>query len=840
MNQSDSARLVFDQITRRFEWDAGTTLESWKWQHELHRRSFYEAFVLKKRSNPNGIQRMAKMTIRNRKVFYVRLSAKCVLRIIIAIAALSPAALFGQGSSGSTSKVAVGKNLYGQYCVDCHGSDAQGTDRGPRLVSNRSVRGRKIEELHEIVQNGIPQGGMPPFALPPGQVDALAAFVHSLNSSASEAELPGNAKSGEQFFFEKGRCGSCHMVYGRGKPIGPDLSDTGSDMTVDEIRTSLLQPGAQITPGYRLVSVRLRGGRTIRGFARNEGDFEVELQDLEGNFHLLHEGEFTAVKQEKQPLMPPVNASSRELQDLLAYLSRLSGVKPGIIPAAQAADGGIESSRLLNPKPGDWLTYNGNLNGNRYSELNQINTTNVNQLALKWLFSIPKFGLEVTPIVADGIMYITGPNQAYALDALTGREIWQYSRALTPGLEGDAALGTNRGVAILGDKLFMVTDNAHLIALNRVTGRPVWDVVMPDGPGHYGSTSAPLAVNDMVITGVSGADEGIRGFLTAYKASTGERLWRYWTIPLKGEPGSETWKGGEPVFGGGSTWVTGSYDRETDTLFWPTGNPWPDDDGRQRAGDDLFTDCILALNPETGKLKWYYQFTPHDLRDWDATEPNVLVDTTYQGRDRKLLLHADRNGFFYVFDRLDGKLLLARKFAQRLNWASGIGPDGRPQLLPGYIPPPGGEVSCPSNATNWNATAFSPVTHLYYLMANEECAIDSAPGSWTKSGLKMEPPMKYLRALDIETGKVAWEIPEVGSTSGDDKRWAGVLATAGGIVFHGFSAGAFSAVDEQDGRPLWRFGANQYWKASPMTFEVNGKQFVAVAGGPSVLCFGLP
>lgn len=753
--------------------------------------------------------------------------------------ALGTAVLAARVSPMQISKVADGRNLYRQYCVACHGSNAQGTDRGPQLAGNRSLRKRTNEQLGDVIRHGIPEGGMPAFALPSAEIDALAAFVHSLNYSASDTAITGSPKAGEHYFIGAGKCASCHMVYGSGSPIGPDLSNVGSEMTVDEIKTALLKPDAEITPGYDLVSVHLRDGGTLRGFARNRGDFDIELQDLEGNFHLLHNGQFSSVTDEKRSLMPPVKASPQELEDLIAYLSQLTGVKPGMVPASQPTSGGIEFSRLLHPKPGDWLTYNGNLNGNRYSELDQINTTNVSRLTLKWLFPIPKIGLEVTPIVADGIMYVTGPNRAYALDALTGREIWKYSRPITPGLSGDAVLGTNRGVAVLGDKVFMVTDNAHLIALNRVTGSLVWDETMPDGPGHYGATSAPLVVKDMVITGVAGADEGIRGFLTAYKASTGERLWRFWTIPKKGEPGSETWKGKEPVWGGGSTWLTGSYDAETDTLFWATGNPWPDDDDRERGGDNLYTDCVLALDPATGKLKWHYQFTPHDLRDWDATEPNVLVDTKYQGQDRKLLLHADRNGFFYVFDRTDGKLLLARQFAQRLNWASGIGADGRPQLLPGYVPPPGGGVGCPDSATNWMATAYSPVTRLYYVMTHEDCAFNSAPGSWTMKHFEKEPAQKYLRALDIETGKVVWEVAEVGSTYANDKRWAGVLATAGGILFHGFFSGAFAAIDERDGKTLWHFGANQQWKASPMTYMVDGKQFVAIAGGSNILCFGL-
>jgi PQQ-dependent dehydrogenase (methanol/ethanol family) len=544
-----------------------------------------------------------------------------------------------------------------------------------------------------------------------------------------------------------------------------------------------------------------------------------------------------------------VKASPDELQNLIAYLSRLTGVKPGgfVIPGPHAKDE-IDFARILNPRPGDWLTYNGKLSGNRYSELSQINAGNVNQLGVKWIFTVPLwkqllpdtgyfnenmkyFGLEVTPIVADGTMYVTGPHQAMALDALTGRLIWEYSRPRSQGLVGDAALGTNRGVAILGDKVFMTTDNAHLIALNRTTGQLVWEQVMPDEPQHYGSTMAPLVIKDMVIAGVSGGDWGIRGFIAAYKADTGERAWRLWTVPAKGEPGIETWKGTEPTAGGGSTWLTGTYDPELDTLYWPTGNPFPNSNDRDRPGDNLFTNCILALNPDTGKMKWHYQFTPHDLHDWDATEPPVLVDTKYRGQDRKLLLFANRNGFFYVLDRTNGEVLLAKPFINRLTWASGIGPDGRPQRLPE------GDELCPEDATNWNATAFSPVTRLYYVMALEKCVVKLSPGSWKKEPPKEEPGMKYLRALDIETGKVVWEKPQIGPTEG--KRCAGVLATAGGLLFYGDPNGDFVALDERDGKTLWHFPANTENKASPMTFTVDGKQFIAIAIGPNIVCFGL-
>jgi PQQ-dependent dehydrogenase (methanol/ethanol family) len=476
-------------------------------------------------------------------------------------------------------------------------------------------------------------------------------------------------------------------------------------------------------------------------------------------------------------------------------------------------------------QPGDWPTYNGNDSANRYSPLKQINRANVPSLRLKWIFPISYFGLEVTPIAADGALYVTGPNQVFALDALTGDPLWQYSRPPSPGLVGDSRLGTNRGVAILRDKVFFVTDNAHLLALDRATGKLTWEVAMaPASNEHhtYGGTVAPLVVDEMVIAGVAGADHGIRGFIAAFKPDSGALVWRRWTVPRRGEPGIETWLGKEPITGGGSTWLTGSYDPSTDTLYWATGNPWPDSDDRDRPGDNLYTNCVLALDPKTGDLKWHYQFTPHDVKDRDATEPNVLVDTDYQGKASKLLLHADRNGFFYVLDRTDGKVLLAKPFLRRVDWASGIGPNGRP-----VVTDPRG---CPSDAANWDATAFSPDTRLYYLMALEEC-------TGKPTGYPDQTGQRYLRALNIDTGEIAWEVPQPGAARA--KTWTGVLATAGGLIFYGRPNGGFTAVDQRNGKTLWQFPTNVRMKASPMTFTFGGNQYVVVAAGPNILCFGL-
>jgi alcohol dehydrogenase (cytochrome c) len=512
-----------------------------------------------------------------------------------------------------------------------------------------------------------------------------------------------------------------------------------------------------------------------------------------------------------------------ELNALAQHLRRLNAET--ILGPVNASDPG----RKVNwgpPQPGDWRTYNGDYSANRYSTLKQITRANVASLKLKWVFPVPYFGLEVTPLAADGEIYVTGPNQVYALDALTGSLLWEYSRPPSSGMDGDAKLGTNRGVALLGDKIFFVTDNARLLALGRANGKLLWESPLaPDMKGerhHYGGTIAPLIVHDLVIAGVAGADSGIRGFVAAFKADSGELAWRRWTVPRQGEPGIETWKGKEPVTGGGSTWLTGAYDPGSDTLYWATGNPWPDGDDRDRPGDNLYTNCVLALDPQNGNLKWHYQFTPHDVKDRDATEPNVLVDTNYKGARARLLLHADRNGFFYVLDRTTGEVLLAKPFLRRVDWAKGIGRDGKPDV----VDPRG----CPSDAANWDSTAYSPETRLYYVIALEECV-------GKPTGYPNQTGQRYLRAINIETGDIAWEVPQPGPARA--KTWTGVLATAGGLIFYGRPNGGFTAVDQRDGRTLWQFPTNVRMKASPMTFSWKGNQYLAVAAGPNILCFGL-
>ena len=464
-----------------------------------------------------------------------------------------------------------------------------------------------------------------------------------------------------------------------------------------------------------------------------------------------------------------------------------------------------------------------------------------------WVFPVPGArNLRTTPIVVDRIMYVTAPNEVYALDARSGREIWRYRRPRTPGVIGDAGAGVNRGVAVRGDRVFVVTDDARLLALHRANGQLLWDVVMADYREHYGATGAPLVVDDLVVSGISGGDEGVRGFIAAFDAVSGKEVWRFWTVPAPGEPGSETWKGKAIHHPCAATWLTGSYDAATDLLFWTTGNPCPDYNGAERVGDNLWSNSVVALDPKTGKLRWHYQFTPHDLNDWDAVQTVVSADMVVAGEKRRLLLQANRNGFFYALDRSTGMLLLAKAFVSQMNWAEGIGPDGRPVRRPGMEPTVQGTKVCPSvvGATNWMSPAFNPDTGLYYVMALEECSVFTKSAIWFEPGKSFyggatqtvsgEVGKKYLRAIDVQTGRIAWEHAQVG----EGNSWGGVLSTATGLVFFGEDSGAFAAADARSGRILWRLPLNTAWRGSPMTYSVGAEQFVAVAGGGNIFAFG--
>lgn len=502
---------------------------------------------------------------------------------------------------------------------------------------------------------------------------------------------------------------------------------------------------------------------------------------------------------------------------------------------------------LQQPVADNWVSYNGDYSGARYSALTQVTPANAGRLAAQWVFHPHTVSpLEVTPVVVAGVMFVTSANDAYALDAATGKVLWRHTRAVSPGLIDDPAQHHNRGVAVLGTRVYMETDNAHLLCLDARSGNLIWDVAYATGNRNYGATSAPLVVKDKVIVGMAGGDDGVRGFVAALDAQSGEERWRFWTIPGPGEKGNESWPGDLYLHGGGATWMPGTYDPELNTLYWGTGNPAPDYDGSVRPGDDLYTCSLLALDADTGKLKWYFQFSPHNLYDYDAVQTPVLVNARFKGRARKLIVTANRNGFLYILDRTDGQFLFAKQFAQEMNWAKGIDANGRP-ISAGLIPDEAGVKVCPANggATNWYSPSYDPATEMFYFRSFEDCATFRAkttafePGAGyyaTGARVSDETGHGYVNAFNVAKLDFAWREEQIGPHKG----WGGVMSTATGLVAYGDDAQNFVVLDGRTGKPLWHFHVGQMIHASPMSYAIEGKQYFAIAAGSDVFAFALP
>jgi alcohol dehydrogenase (cytochrome c) len=544
----------------------------------------------------------------------------------------------------------------------------------------------------------------------------------------------------------------------------------------------------------------------------------------------------------------------------MAVLAQQDGPPPAAsAPAAPPPNlPPVTSQDLLDglKHPSRWLTYSGDYTGRRHSPLKQITPENVSRLAAQWTFQaegmITGRGFEGTPLVHDGVLYITGNNNmAWAIDARTGRQIWRYRRQLPPGLTYGAGNPSNRGFAALGDRLFMATLDAHLLAFDRSTGKVVWDVVMDDYKLGHAGIAAPLVVKDKVIIGNSGGDIPTRGFLDAYDAATGKRVWRFYTIPAKGEPGSDSWSS-EDVLprGGGATWVTGTYDPELNLIYWGTGNPNPDYYGGDRLGDNLYTASLVAIDADTGQLRWHFQFTPHDTHDWDSNHVPVLADLTIGGRARKVVMVANRNGFFYTLDRINGEMLVAKPYIATA-WAREIGKDGKPIVLnDGVIPPGGSEATTPCvpdfrGGTVFNPPSYDPALQQFYVVARETCAyytpmkqeLPRQGVGFMSGGMRKLPVPDWgaLRAIDPRTGERKWEFKfELSSL-------AGVMSTASGLVFAGNQEGEFGAFDGKTGKRLWlyRTGA-PIWGAAANTYMLDGKQYVLIESGNTLVAFGLP
>jgi alcohol dehydrogenase (cytochrome c) len=514
----------------------------------------------------------------------------------------------------------------------------------------------------------------------------------------------------------------------------------------------------------------------------------------------------------------------------------------GMPLAAQVPFERIQKADL---EPGNWLTYSGNYHSHRFSRLAQINSSNVKRLTPAWVYQIrAKDKVETTPLVIDGIMYISEPpSNVTALDTRTGRPMWRYQRIIPKDVRVCCGQ-VNRGVAALDDLLFVGTVDAHLVALDMKSGIVRWDSTVADYKIGYSITVAPLAVRDKIVVGVAGGEYGVRGLVAAYEAKTGKQAWRFYTVPFPGEPGNETWAGESWKTGSATTWVTGSFDPELNLIYWGTGNPGPDWNGDVRAGDNLFSDSLLALDADSGRLRWYYQFTPHDVHDWDSTEVPVLAEGTVRGEKRKLVLFGNRNGFYYVLDRQNGQFLAGRPYV-RISWAKGLDDSGKPVRLPNTFPTEQGTKVYPSvpGGTNWFSPSYSPQTNLFYVAAREEGAIyyqgeaEYKAGSLFNAGgsrqIPGEEPWGAIRALKPTTGELQWEFKL------HSPPWAGVLSTAGNLVFGGANEGQFFALDAASGRPLWNFQTGGQIIANPISYLSNGRQQVAIAAGSAIFAFAL-
>jgi alcohol dehydrogenase (cytochrome c) len=539
----------------------------------------------------------------------------------------------------------------------------------------------------------------------------------------------------------------------------------------------------------------------------------------------------------------------------------LAGV---IVTASYELHAQVSYDRILKAaaEPQNWLTYGGTYSSQRYSGLTQITPANVAQLEQKWMLQDQVLGAwQSNPLVVDGVMYVTErPNDVMAVDAKTGRVYWLYR--YTPAPEAKVCCGANnRGVGILGDTLYMGTLDAHLVAIDAKNGKPLWDVAVADVKLAYSITHAPLVIKDKVIVGVGGGEYGIRGFVAAFDAKTGKELWRFYTIPGPGEPGHDTWRGEDWKYGAASVWVTGSYDPDLNLTYWGVGNPGPDWNPTQRPGDNLYSDSVIALDVDSGKLKWHFQFTPNDGYDYDSVQVPVLADINWKGAPTKVMMWANRNGFFYVLDRVTGKFLLGNNFV-KVNWASGLDENGRPI----QTPQPSGMPTWPGNqgGTNWYPPSFSPRTGLFYFSAWEnystiyrrEQATYAPGGNYTGGGPGPNTPVPgapsvgigrrnpinnwtdavgngAVMAIDPQTGKAKWKATQFDVTDG------GMLTTASDLLFTGGREGYFHALDAKTGKLLWKASLGGQIVMAPITFQVDGKQYVSVISGHNLVTYAL-
>jgi PQQ-dependent dehydrogenase (methanol/ethanol family) len=776
--------------------------------------------------------------------------------------------------AGDAAAVSSGRVLFNQTCQACHGPAGEGSDRGPLLAVATFVHGNTDADLFRSVRAGIRGTQMPSFAaLSDTAIWQLVAFVRALQPATrgdgSQAPSIGDAATGQTLFVGRAGCANCHEVNGRGGIVGPDLSNAGR-LSPAALHQAIVDPGNPSGLAGRgsrgrgsggAVRVIMKDGREIRGVRRNEDTFSLQMVDESGQLQLLDKPTAASVSDigTLHPREYGVRFSGSEIADLVAYLRLQNGRDLRKTADAPPVPGGVTYERLVmaSAEPQNWLMYWGDYQGTHYSRLDQIKTSNVARLRPAWSVPVPGDTVsESTPLVVDGVLYGTSggnPRTVTAIDARTGRQIWRFVRPQKVRNPGETDV-VNRGVAILGHRLFVGTNDAALLCLDARTGLLLWEVQVADTMQGFNITSPPLIVKDKIIVGHAGGEYAIRGFLDAYDV-TGRRLWRFYTIPAPGEPGSETWKGDSWKTGGGGTWLTGTFDPELNTLYWPVGNPAAMTDRSVRGdGDNLFTDSVVALDPDTGLRKWHYQFTPNDGHDWDSTEDMVLVDRVWHGRLRKLLMHADRNGHFYVLDRTNGAFLAGTPFIHQ-NWNTGFDAKGRPNPVPGSNSSAEGSFlvyPTTGGATNFQAPSYSARTGLFYLEYSEggEQYVSAAQapergreylgraperGPALARGPNDPAPSAGIKALDPETGKTVWDFKLFqGSLSN------GVLATAGDVLFASSRDGNIMALDAKTGAHLWHYQTGGSHAASPISYALGGRQYIALTAGNVLYSFALP
>jgi PQQ-dependent dehydrogenase (methanol/ethanol family) len=789
----------------------------------------------------------------------------CAIRAAVLVLFVSALPLRAQNADtarnpfgSDPAAVAAGKTLFEAGCSPCHGAGATG-GRAPALAGAHFSHGDEDSQIFSNIQNGIPGTEMGEHkVLSPQDIWRLVSYLREVSGSEAPAiytTAPApNASSirGEGVFYGRGECANCHEINGHGSSAASDLSSIGKEGP-QYIREHMhAAPAARPGASSRYVQAELPDGKSLHGLLRDEDSLTIHVLQPDSSVLMLDRRSLRNLQITARSVTDIAkHLSGTDADDLVAFLLRQTrrAVDMDRALAPRSLDG-PSYLRLMNAaaEPQNWLTYWGGYDSHHFSELKQITPHNVGTLQARW--SAQMLGpslLQSTPIVADGVMYVSGPpGEVYAFDAKTGLRLWKFIRKqdVTSPYQVNPS---NRGVAVAAGRVFVGTLDDLIIAIDARTGRELWERRIADTLEGYTITSAPLVIPGKVIVGVAGGEFGLRGFLDAYDPQSGQRLWRFYTIPAPGEPGSDTWPADSWQHGGGGTWLTGAFDPKSNLLYWAIGNPAPSFNPYVRKGDNLYTDSIVALDPNSGRLRWHYQFTPNDSHDWDAAQDMILADRMIDGARREVVLHADRNGFLYTLDRGNGKFISAVPFA-RQTWNDGFDNNGRPIVRPESVASPQPTPVYPAlGSTNFQAPSYDDKAGVIYLAFQDgPLAIVSAEPRWEKGrtypgGHRVwaqgtpDDFTQGIKAVNVATGTDLWRFELIRRSAG-----AGVLGTRGGVLFAASGEGNFLAFNSRSGKPLWYFKTGGPINASPISYAVDGQQYVAIVAGNILYSFNLP